>query len=226
MYINNLKDLALYFDHTLLKPETLPSEIINLCYDAKLFHFASVCVNSVHLEIVVNQLSDTQVKPITVVGFPLGATMSEVKAFETEIAIKKGAKEIDMVMDLGSFKEKNYLRVKSDIEEVVKAAANIPVKVIIETGILSDSEKKDASKIAADAGAKFVKTCTGFFSGKATIKDIHIIREAVGDSIGIKASGGIRTLNKALAMIKAGANRIGSSSSVNIINEMMGRISK
>lgn len=211
-------NIAKYIDHTVLKPETTKEKIKKICAEAKEYNFYSVCVNGSNVAFAYNQLKDTEVKVAAVIGFPLGATSSEVKTFETKNVIENGAKEIDMVINIGSLKEGNKKEVLKDIQAVVNAAEDKAiVKVIIETCLLSTDEKILACELAKEAGAHFVKTSTGFSSGGATIEDVRLMKETVGLDMGVKASGGVRDIKTALAMIEAGATRIGSSSSVNIV---------
>ncbi len=209
-------DLASYIDHTILKADAALSDIEKVCDEAARHKFAAVCVNPCFVAQAASRLKGSGVGLATVVGFPLGATTIAVKVRETEEAIKNGATEIDMVMAIGFFKSGNYKRVEDDIREVVRVAAGKPVKVIIETCYLTPEEITKASLIAADAGATYVKTSTGFGSRGATVEDVKIIRAAVGNRCKIKASGGIKTKEQALAMIEAGASRIGTSSGIAI----------
>ncbi|WP_155219749.1 deoxyribose-phosphate aldolase [Terrilactibacillus tamarindi] len=210
-------NLAHLIDHTALKPETTLDQIQKLCNEAKEHHFASVCVNPVWVSKASSLLEGTDVKVCTVIGFPLGASISKVKAFETTCAIEDGATEVDMVINIGAMKDGQDDLVKEDIQAVVQAAKNNLVKVILETCLLTKEEIKRASKLAIDAGADFIKTSTGFSSGGATVEDVRLMREVVGESKGVKASGGIRDKETAEAMVAAGASRIGASSSVNIV---------
>ncbi|SHH14512.1 deoxyribose-phosphate aldolase [Clostridium grantii] len=211
-------NLAKFIDHTILKPAATEEEVLKICDEAKTFGFASVCVNPFYTSIVRERLKDTDVKTCVVVGFPLGANIKEVKAFETEKAILDGAEEIDMVINVGALKDKKYDIVREDIKAVVDAAkGKAIVKVILETCLLTDEEKVKASEIAKEAGADFVKTSTGFSTGGATVEDIKLMRETVGVNIGVKASGGVRTREDAEAVITAGASRIGASSSIAIV---------
>lgn len=210
-------ELAKYIDHTLLKPNATEAEIIKLCEEAKKYGFASVCVNPSYVSLASKLLKGSSVKVCTVVGFPLGATSTFTKVMETRDAIANGANEIDMVINVGALKSKNYDLVKSDIARVVEAAAGNCVKVIIETALLTNEEKIKACELAKEAGADFVKTSTGFSSGGATVEDVELMRKVVGPNMGVKASGGIRDYQTAQQMIKAGATRIGASASVAII---------
>ena len=211
-------NLNQYIDHTLLKPDQTEQSIIQLCEEAKKYQFASVCVNSTWVKLCSDLLSNTEVKVAAVIGFPLGATTTEVKAFETSQVIKLGATEVDMVMNVGRLKSKHFNYVLEDIKAVVSAAGERAiVKVILETGFLTDEEIEEACRISVRAGAQFVKTSTGFGPGGATIHHIALMRNTVGPEIGVKASGGIRNAETAIAMVKAGATRIGTSSGVVIM---------
>ena len=201
-----------YIDHTLLKADANKEQILSLIDEAKKYEFASVCVNPTWVKTASELLKDSSVKVCTVIGFPLGASTSAVKAFEAKDAIANGADEIDMVINIGALK-----LVEDDIKAVVEASGSKLVKVIIETCLLTDEEKVEACQLAKLAGADFVKTSTGFSTGGATIEDIELMREAVGPIMGVKASGGARTLEAAKAFIKAGATRIGTSSGVAIM---------
>lgn len=210
--------LAQYIDHTLLKPEATEEKIIKICNEAKEHNFASVCVNPFYASLVSEQLKGTSVKTCVVIGFPLGATTKEVKAFEAKDAIKNGAQELDMVINVGALKDKKYDVVKDDIKAVVEAAkGNALVKVIIETCLLTKDEIVKACEIAKEADADFVKTSTGFSTGGAKVEDVKLMRETVGSDMGVKASGGVRTTEDAKAFIEAGATRIGASASIAII---------
>lgn len=211
-------DIAKYIDHAILKPETTEIEVKKVCEEAKKYGFYSVCVNGVNVAFACEQLKETDIKVAAVIGFPLGAVASEVKVFEAKNVIDSGAGEIDMVIDIGALKGGNIEKVLNDIKSVIDVAKDRAiVKVIIETCLLTDKEKILACKLAKKAGADFVKTSTGFNIGGATIEDVRLMREAVGPGMGIKASGGIRDFKTALAMIKAGATRIGASASVDIV---------
>jgi deoxyribose-phosphate aldolase len=215
-------DLAKLIDHTILKPDTTLSEIEKYCKEAKEYVFASVCVNPTWVKKVAEQLAGTEVKVCTVIGFPLGATTPETKAFETKDAIEKGATEIDMVINVGALKDKNDELVERDIRAVVDAAKGKALtKVIIETSLLTDEEKVRACQIAVRAGADYVKTSTGFSKGGATVEDIALMRKTVGPTIGVKASGGVRDARSVEAMIEAGATRIGASSGVEIVKGLV-----
>ena len=212
-------DLARMIDHTLLRPDATQKEIEKLCAEAKQYRFASVCINPSNVKLCAELLRDTDVKVCTVIGFPLGATSSAAKAFETDRAIKDGAREVDMVINVGMLKSGEYKYVEEDILSVVSAAHSFGVltKVIIETGLLTDEEKVKACMLAKHAGADFVKTSTGFVKGGATVGDIALMRKVVGPELGVKASGGVRSQEDALALIASGADRIGASASVKIV---------
>jgi deoxyribose-phosphate aldolase len=200
-------ELAGYIDHTLLKQDATIAQIEKLCEEAAKYQFASVCVNATYAALCAKLLKDTGVKVCCVVGFPLGATLSSVKAFETEQVIADGASEVDMVLNVGALKSGNFTLVKNDVTAVVRAAhaKNALVKVIIETCLLTDDEKVKACQICQSAGADFVKTSTGFSTAGATVEDVALMRKTVGPDMGVKAAGGVRTRDDVLAMIKAGA---------------------
>ncbi|MEG1795015.1 MAG: deoxyribose-phosphate aldolase [Clostridium sp.] len=211
-------NIASMIDHTILKADATKDAVIKLCKEAKEYKFKSVCVNSCYTELVASELKDSDVLVCTVVGFPLGAMETKSKAFETARAIELGANEIDMVINVGALKDKNYDLVLNDIKEVVETAkGKAIVKVILETCLLNQEEKVKACQLAQEAGADFVKTSTGFSTGGATVEDIKLMRETVGPNMGVKASGAVRTKEDALAVIEAGANRIGASSSIAIV---------
>ena len=211
------KTIASMIDHTLLKPEATPAQIEKLCAEAAEYHFASVCVNPVYIPLAARLLKGTGVKVCCVVGFPLGAIAPEQKAAEAASCAAMGAEELDMVIHVGAAKAGDWALVQRDIEGVVKAAAGYTVKVIIETCLLTDEEKVKACEAAKAAGAHFVKTSTGFSTGGATTHDIALMRKTVGPEMGVKASGGIRDYETAMAMIEAGANRIGASAGIAIV---------
>ena len=211
------KTIAAMIDHTLLKPEATPAQIEKLCAEAAEYHFASVCVNPVYIPLAARLLNGTGVKVCCVVGFPLGAIAPEQKAAEAASCAAMGAEELDMVIHIGAAKAGDWALVQRDIEGVVKAAAGRTVKVIIETCLLTDEEKVKACEAAKAAGAHFVKTSTGFSTGGATTHDIALMRKTVGPEMGVKASGGIRDYETAMAMIEAGANRIGASAGIAIV---------
>ncbi|MCL4279776.1 MAG: deoxyribose-phosphate aldolase [Ignavibacteriaceae bacterium] len=204
----------------MLKPDATPQEITELCEEAKKYHFASVCINPGYVSLCASLLKGSEVRICTVVGFPLGATTAEVKKFETEQAIKNGATEIDMVINVGRLKAGDNSYVENDVNEVVMTAKSkgALVKVIIEAALLTDEEKVKACLICKKAGADFVKTSTGFSKGGATVGDVALMKYVVGSSIGVKAAGGIRSKEDAEAMIASGADRIGASASVKIVS--------
>lgn len=213
------KSLAGMIDHTLLKPDATADKIAQLCFEAKKYHFASVCVNPTNVKLCADLLKDTDVKVCTVIGFPLGATSTDVKAFETKDALENGATEIDMVLNIGALKAGDNELVAHDIREVVRVAhaAGALVKVILETALLTDEEKVVACLLAKEAGADFVKTSTGFSSGGATVHDVALMRRAVGPDLGVKAAGGIHTHEEAEQLVAAGATRLGASAGIKII---------
>ena len=215
--IRTSKDIAQYIDHTLLKPDATRADLVKLCDEARKWGFATVCVNSSNVGAAKRLLEGSPVKPIAVVGFPLGAATTSAKVFETRESIRQGAAEIDMVINIGALKSREYGLVECDVRAVVDAARPKPVKVILETGGLTRDEKVIACALAKAAGAAFVKTSTGFGPGGATAEDIALMRAVVGDDVGVKASGGVRTTQDAQNMIAAGANRIGASASVSIV---------
>jgi len=211
------KEIAGMIDHTLLKPDATLAEIEKLCEEARNYCFASVCINPGWVKIVSRLLEASGVKTCTVIGFPLGATTSLAKSFEAREALSNGADEIDMVMNIGAMKSRDYSLVENDINAVVQAGKGAVVKVILETGLLTDEEKVIGSKLSKAAGADFVKTSTGFAKGGATVEDVQLMRETVGRSMGVKASGGVRDQKTARSMLKAGASRIGASASIAIV---------
>ncbi len=212
-------DMAKYIDHTLLKPDVTAGEIDQLCSEAAQFGFASVCINPTWVKRAANNLRGSGVPVCTVIGFPLGATTPEIKAMETRRALRDGAREVDMVINIGALKSQDYDLVKTDIEKVVDSAHEVGAicKVILETVLLTDEEKVIASSLAKAAKADFVKTSTGFGGGGATVYDVALMRETVGPDMGVKASGGVRTAEEAEDMIAAGATRIGASAGVQIV---------
>lgn len=214
-------NLAGYIDHTVLKPDACPADIEKLCREAAEFSFAAVCIVPFYVEKAVELLKGTGVKVCTVAGFPLGASTVAVKAFEAREAVLRGAQEVDMVINIGALKNADYTYVQEDIAQVVQvvreAKAGALVKVIIETCFLDHDEKVRACILARDAGADFVKTSTGFGPAGATVEDVRLMRATVGGGMGVKAAGGIRTRELTLAMIEAGASRIGTSSGVQIV---------
>tara|TARA_Y100001954_G_C15770993_1_gene584386 strand:- start:89 stop:730 length:642 start_codon:yes stop_codon:yes gene_type:complete len=213
-----MNNVSKYIDHTNLRPDAIESDIIKLCKEALAFKFASVCINPIHVPLAVSILQNEKIKVSTVVGFPLGATSSEMKFAESRFLTHQGAEELDMVINIGALKQKEYGIVENDIARVVDAADGNPVKVIIETCLLNEEEMLRACKIILNAGAAYVKTSTGFSTEGARVEDIKLIKKNVGKDLGIKASGGIKTLEEVELMISAGANRIGTSKSVIIVS--------
>ena len=211
------ENLAEYIDHTLLKPDATAAQISMLCAEAKSHGFAAVCVNGVRLAQVVEELAGSNVKPCAVIGFPLGAGTSAAKAAEASELVGLGAAEIDMVINVGALKEGATTTVRDDIAAVRAACGGAVLKVILETCLLSDDEKRIACALSVEVGADFVKPSTGFSGGGATVADVALMREVVGPQIGVKASGGVRTAADARAMIAVGATRIGASASVAIV---------
>lgn len=212
-----MSDLGKYIDHTILKPEAKKSDVRKICEEALEYKFKAVCVNPLYVKFASEILKNSEVLVATVVGFPLGNNVTKVKELETQLAIEDGADEIDMVVNIPALKDKDYDLVKKDIEAVVKASKDKIVKVIIETCLLTKDEIARVSELIVEAGADFVKTSTGFSTGGAELEDIRLIKSIVKDKAKIKASGGIRTKEKALKMIEAGADRIGASSSIKIV---------
>jgi deoxyribose-phosphate aldolase len=214
-----MKPMNLYIDHTLLKPDATEGDIKKLCLEAREYHFYSVCINSSYVELASMELSGSQTKVCAVVGFPLGAMELNSKAFEADQACLHGATEIDMVIHVGALKEGRYDYVSNDIAAVVSVAADYDakVKVILETCLLTKEEIVKACELSVQAGADFVKTSTGFSSGGATVDDVALMRATVGDQAQVKASGGIRDIDKAKEMIAAGADRLGTSASIAIV---------
>ena len=210
-------EIARMIDHTLLKQDASTEAIKKLCAEAKEFHFASVCVNPGFVPLAAKELKGTDVKVCTVVGFPLGATLPESKAYEAKLAIKAGATEVDMVLNDSMAQEHNYAYIEDEVRLVKKACGKILLKVILETCLLTDEEITECSKACARAGADYVKTSTGFSKGGATVEAVRLMRAAVGPNIGVKASGGIHNKAEAEAMIEAGASRIGASCGVAIV---------
>lgn len=208
-----------YIDHTLLKQNATKQQIITLCEEAKKYDFASVCINPTWVKTCAEQLMESDVKVCTVIGFPLGATTTAVKAFEAKSAIENGATEIDMVINIGALKDKHMALVTEDIRAVKLAAGKLVVKVIIETCLLNDEEKVLACEAALNAGADFVKTSTGFSTAGATVEDVRLMKSVVGSKALVKAAGGVRTYEDLVAMIEAGADRIGTSAGVALLNK-------
>ena len=211
------KELAGYIDHTLLKPDAMAPEIERVCDEAIEHRFYSVCVNTSWIETAVHRLEDSGVHVCAVVGFPLGACDPDVKRYEAEVAVDLGAHEIDMVVQIGWLREGRTDLLKREIRDVIEAADERPVKVILETCLLTDEQKRLGCRIADEAGAHFVKTSTGFGGGGATVEDVALMRDAVKQKLGVKASGGIRDTVTAIKMLRAGANRLGTSNSVAIV---------
>jgi deoxyribose-phosphate aldolase len=211
--------LSHMIDHTILKPEATQDQIAQLCFEARKHGFASVCVNPTNVKLCASLLQGTDVDICTVVGFPLGATPTDVKVFETQQAVREGATEVDMVMNVGALKSRDYELVRDDIAAIARAchAGNAILKVIIEAALLTDEEKVIACQLSKVAGADYVKTSTGFGPGGATVEDVALMRRVVGPSIGVKAAGGIKTFEDAQRMIAAGASRLGASASVKIV---------
>ena len=213
------KTLAKYIDHTILKPDATAAQVLKICDEAKEYGFASVCVNPSRIALVADALRGTDVTPCCVVGFPLGAIPPENKAAEIAVAVKNGALEIDMVINIGAAKDGDWALVEHDIAAVKAACGPAKLKVIIECCLLTDDEKVRACQAAVSAKADFVKTSTGFSKGGATVADVALMRKTVGPDVGVKAAGGIHTRDEALAMIEAGANRIGASAGIAIVSE-------
>lgn len=209
-------DISKYIDHTLLKPQASQADLAKLCDEAIEHKFKAVCVNPCNVAFCAERLAGSKVKLASVVGFPLGASIPSIKSAETLMAVEDGANEIDMVINIGALKDKQYELVEADIKAVVQSAEGNTVKVIIETCLLTDDEKVKACELAKTAGARFVKTSTGFSTGGATLEDVKLMKETVGDTMEVKASGGVRSYEDAMAMIEAGATRIGTSSGVAI----------
>ncbi|NLI90139.1 MAG: deoxyribose-phosphate aldolase [Epulopiscium sp.] len=212
-------NLAGKIDHTVLKADATKDMVIQLCKEARENEFASVCVNSWYVPLVKEELSGSNSKVCCVVGFPLGSMLTKAKAFETEEAVRLGAEEVDMVINISALKDKDYDYVYEDIKAVVDAAGDAVVKVIIEACLLTDDEKVKVCELAVKAGADFVKTSTGFSTGGATLEDVALMKKTVGDKALVKASGGVRTLEDAKAMIEAGADRIGTSNGLDIVGK-------
>jgi deoxyribose-phosphate aldolase len=214
--ITSADQLASFIDHTLLKPDCTEDQVIQLCQEARKFHFATVCVYPRFVKVAAAQLKNSKVRPIAVVGFPTGLESTASKVAEAQEAINDGAAEIDMVQNIEALKNKNFQLVERDISSVVQACGSVPVKVILETSKLTHEEKIIACALSVAAGADFVKTSTGF-AGPATVEDVRLMREIVGPNFGVKASGGIRDYETAKAMMEAGANRLGTSNGVAIV---------
>jgi deoxyribose-phosphate aldolase len=212
------KEIAAMIDHTLLKADAVPEQIRKLCAEAKEYNFASVCINPCYVSLAADELAGSGVKVCTVIGFPLGAATSQIKAEEAMLAVEQGAAEVDMVMNIGALKAGDYALVESDIRSVVRSAGRALVKVIIETFYLTDEEKIKATGIVANSGAAFVKTSTGFAGGGATVEDVRLMKETAGTLVQVKAAGGVRSYEDAMAMIEAGAARIGTSGGIAIVS--------
>ncbi len=213
-----IMNLAKYIDHTILKPDVTDQDVIKICDEAKTHHFYSVCVNPYFVSLVAKELQGTAVKVTSVIGFPLGASTSEIKALEAKKAVEDGANEIDMVINVSALKDGKYEYVQKDIEAVVNAIKGKAIlKVIIEACLLTDAEKVKACELSKAAGAQFVKTSTGFSTGGATEADVRLMKQTVGEALEVKASGAVRDYETALKMVEAGATRIGASSSVSIV---------
>jgi deoxyribose-phosphate aldolase len=220
--LDNPKTVASLIDHTLLKPEATQPDVVRLCAEARQFSFASVCVNPCWVRLAVEMLTDSSVNVCTVVGFPLGANDSRAKIAEAQLALSDGAEELDMVQNIGALRSQDFNLVRKEMSEIADLAHSrgAILKVILETCLLDEQEKITACTLAVEAKADFVKTSTGFSSGGATLEDVQLMRQAVGPSMGVKASGGIRTLQALRLMVAAGANRIGTSSGVSIVGEL------
>ncbi len=212
-------NIAEKIDHTILRADARTEEVKRYCEEALRYHFASVCVNTCHVPLVAEQLQGSGVKVCCVVGFPLGAMSSKAKAYEAQAAVEDGAEEVDMVINIGAVKDGNYDFVEEDIRRVVEASGDAVVKVILETCLLTKEEIAEACRCAVKAGAGFVKTSTGFSTGGAAVEDIRLMRETVGKSAKVKASGGIRTYEQAKAMLEAGADRIGAGNGVLLLEQ-------
>jgi len=211
------RDIAKLIDHTALRPDNTGIQIEILCREALKYQYHGVCIKPYYTPLAKTFLADSAIKIYTVIGFPLGATLTRVKSYEAREAVSEGADEIDMVINISALKEKDYQKLKKDIEAVVNSIEGLMCKVILETCLLTDQEKEVGCRIAMEAGAHFVKTSTGFERGGATVGDIQLMRKTVGGNMGVKAAGGIRDYNTALQMIEAGATRIGTSKGVEII---------
>jgi deoxyribose-phosphate aldolase len=215
------EDIARLIDHTLLKPEAMPEQIERLCDEARAYQFATVCVNPIYVGLAVDRLAGSGVAVCAVVAFPLGATTTATKVYEARQILNEGGREVDMVISIGALKAGQHTAVADDIAQVAAAChgEDALLKVILETALLTDEEKVTACRLAASAGADFVKTSTGFSSGGATLEDVRLMRRTVGPDIGVKAAGGIRSYADAVVMIEAGASRIGASAGVAIVEQ-------
>lgn len=218
-----IENIARLIDHTLLQPDATKTQLKQLCEEAKEYGFATACVNPVNVRYCVQMLEGSHIPICTVVGFPLGGSATPAKVADVKKGLDDGAKEFDMVMNIGALKDGDYDAIHKDVEEVVAAADRSLVKVIIETCLLTDEEKVEACQLAQDAGAHFVKTSTGFSRGGATVEDVALMRKTVGPSMGVKASGGIKSYVGAMAMVDAGANRIGASAGLAIVSAQPSR---
>lgn len=215
-----MKDLASYIDHTLLRPDALAGDIERLCDEARENGFFGVCVHGSWISRACRLLANTDIAVVSVAGFPLGAASTDTKCFETGSALEKGASEIDVVLNIGRLKQGDDLYVEQELQEIVRIADGNPVKIILETCYLSREEKIRACRLAVESGAAFVKTSTGYGSGGATVSDVKLLSKCAGPNVRVKASGGIRDRDTALAMIEAGARRLGTSSGVAIVNNL------
>ncbi|NKB37298.1 MAG: deoxyribose-phosphate aldolase [Gammaproteobacteria bacterium] len=217
--MNTNKEIAALIDHTLLKPESTAAMVEQVCDEAITAGFCSVCILPSYVHLAATLLKDTSVKVCTVIGFPLGGNESAIKAIETGVAVDQGADEVDMVINVGLLKSGDWDKVEKDISAVVGAAKGRTVKVILETCLLNDEEKKKACELCVSAGADFVKTSSGFSTSGATLEDVRLMRQTVGPDIGVKASGGVRDYETARAMVESGANRLGTSSGLTIVGD-------
>jgi deoxyribose-phosphate aldolase len=215
--IGSPRELAPFIDHTLLKADAIEDDIVKLCGEAETHHFKAVCVNPIFVRKTRELLARTPVLTASVIGFPLGASLSRIKALEAELACRDGASEIDMVIRIDLIKTRRWNEAEADISEVVQAVAGAPVKVILETGLLTTDEIREACRLCENAGAAFVKTATGFLGRGATLEDVQLMREVCSPRVQIKASGGVKTFEQAKALIQAGATRIGTSSGVSLV---------
>ena len=218
-----IADLAGHIDHTVLKPDARRADIERACEVARRLGCAGLCINPIHVALASQLLRGSSVLVVGVVGFPFGATYTAVKVLETELAIRDGADEVDMVIAIGQLRDGQFEFVETDIAAVVRAAAGRPVKVIVECGLLSDAQKRTAAEIAAKAGATFVKTSTGFLGSGATIHDVTLLRQAVGTSLSVKATGGIRFFEDAVGLLEAGASRLGASRTETVLASRLDR---
>lgn len=214
-----ITNIAKYIDHTLLKQNTTQKDIIKLCTEAKTYGFKAVCINPCYVSLAKQELEGSGVLVCTVIGFPFGANKTEIKAYEAKLAVEDGADEVDMVINVGMLKDYRFDYIVNEIKEVMHASGNAVVKVIAETGVLTDDEKELVTRATVSAGAAFIKTCTGYSGGGATVADIKLIRKVAGNKLQLKASGGIRDCEKAIALIKYGADRIGTSSGIEIVKQ-------